>query len=128
VIRLRNDSLDFELDRTNDSLPLRINAIESDVPLHDSEAVIIGGVISSKRNSLRTRNPYISRIPLIGKFFRAEIHDEERRELVVVLKPSILRDDSDYPELSSAQEEFIQEIRQPLIRPEIEERPHYDID
>ena len=127
VIRLRNDSLDFEIDRINNSPPLRINTIESYVTLENGEAVVLGGVTTHTRNSIRTRHPFVSRIPLIGRFFRAVINDEVKRELVVVIKPTILRSMSEIPPLSAAQEEILDEGTQKLKAPNIPEPPVYEV-
>ena len=106
---------------------LRINTLESIVTLNDAEAVVIGGVTTSNLHNLRNRNPFLSRIPIIGKLFRAEIHEIERRELVVVIKPTILRNHEDYPGLSPAQTEMRDEGKLPIESPNIRPRPKVDI-
>ena len=109
VIRLRNDALDFELGRINNSPPLRINALESIVTLADGEAVVIGGVTTSARNVFRNRNPFVSRIPLIGWMFRGSLKESQRRELVVIVKPTIIRSSLDFPQLTPLQQEISEE-------------------
>ncbi len=62
------------------------------VRLNDGETIAIGGLIKSEDRETIERVPIISRIPLIGWFFRSTVNNKIKSELVVYITPHILTD------------------------------------
>lgn len=53
-------------------------------------AVVFGGLIETLSRDEEDRVPFLGSIPLLGVLFRRTIRAEERRELVVVVRPHVL--------------------------------------
>ncbi|MBQ3332292.1 MAG: hypothetical protein IJG83_02605 [Thermoguttaceae bacterium] len=61
----------------------------------DGETVMLGGLISSSKTKISRGVPLLSDIPVVGWLFRYDKADEERRELIIVMTPRIVRDRCD---------------------------------
>ncbi|MBQ1456811.1 MAG: hypothetical protein IIZ25_13280 [Thermoguttaceae bacterium] len=61
----------------------------------DGETVMLGGLISSSKTKISRGVPLLSDIPVVGWLFRYDKASEERRELIIVMTPRIIRDRSD---------------------------------
>lgn len=64
--------------------------IETQVELNSGETLALGGIFSQKRKLARSSVPLLGDIPLLGKLFRYDGKDRERRELVVFITPRII--------------------------------------
>ncbi|GAB4272813.1 MAG: hypothetical protein Kow0029_11900 [Candidatus Rifleibacteriota bacterium] len=67
--------------------------IKTKVRMKDQETIVIGGLISKKKNKTRKPVPFLSKIPLLRKLIRNVEHrseNEERKELVVLISPKIV--------------------------------------
>lgn len=53
-------------------------------------AVVFGGLIETLSRNEEERVPFLGSLPLVGIFFRRTVVSEERRELVVVVRPHVL--------------------------------------
>ena len=71
----------------------RITTREADttVRVKEGETLIIGGLISQKKDSSFEKIPFLGDIPLIGAFFSSREKDHEQKELAVFITPKILR-------------------------------------
>ncbi|GAB1411225.1 GspD family T2SS secretin variant XcpQ [Desulfovibrionales bacterium] len=66
-------------------------SIESTVKLADGESIFLGGVKSSERGSTREYVPILGWIPLVGEIFTYRKTTETNRNLVISLRPTIIR-------------------------------------
>lgn len=65
------------------------------IRLRDNQTLILSGIIQDTDRTTITKVPILGDIPLLGALFRSTNRDDERREVIVVLKPQII-DDSDH--------------------------------
>lgn len=65
--------------------------IESTVKLADGESIFLGGVKSSEKGSTREYVPILGWIPLVGELFTYRKSTETSRNLVISLRPTIVR-------------------------------------
>ncbi|PKN40511.1 MAG: hypothetical protein CVU60_15300 [Deltaproteobacteria bacterium HGW-Deltaproteobacteria-18] len=65
--------------------------IESTVKLADGESIFLGGVKSSEKGSTREYVPILGWIPLVGEIFTYRKKTETSRNLVISLRPTIIR-------------------------------------
>jgi general secretion pathway protein D len=65
--------------------------IESTVKLADGESIFLGGVKSSEKGSTREYVPILGWIPLVGEIFTYRKTTENSRNLVISLRPTIIR-------------------------------------
>jgi general secretion pathway protein D len=73
--------------------------ISAEVAVRDGETIILGGFIRNSENNSKSGVPYLKDIPLLGYLFRSTSKAKERKELIVLMRPTVLRT----PELASLQ-------------------------
>lgn len=61
----------------------------------EGQTIVIGGLISTRKDQTHSRVPYLSNIPLLGNLFRFDSVVQQRRELLILLTPHIIRDEND---------------------------------
>ena len=69
--------------------------IETTVLADDGEIIVLGGLIERDEQLLDDSVPGLSRIPVAGRLFRNESRSEVRRNLMVFIRPTIVRDAAD---------------------------------
>jgi general secretion pathway protein D len=60
------------------------------VAVRNGETVILGGFISSNKRKTKTGVPYLKDIPLLGALFSQKVDDNQRVELIVLIRPTVL--------------------------------------
>lgn len=60
------------------------------VAVKDRDTIILGGMISTTQSKTKSGVPYLKDIPLLGALFRSTANTEERTELIVLLRPTVL--------------------------------------
>lgn len=68
------------------------------VAVRNGETVILGGFISSNKQKTKTGIPYLKDIPLLGSLFSQKVDSNQRVELIVLIRPTVLKT----PEIASA--------------------------
>lgn len=66
--------------------------ISTKVLVEDGGVIVLGGLISDTAMEGENRVPVLGRIPLIGELFRTRNGQKEKRNLMVFIRPKILRD------------------------------------
>ncbi|MFA4874860.1 MAG: type II and III secretion system protein, partial [bacterium] len=67
------------------------NTATTTVLVKDGETTVIGGLSRYSDSLNKSRVPYVSRIPLLGNLFKSKERDSENSELLVFIKPTIIR-------------------------------------
>ncbi|MBA2689688.1 MAG: pilus (MSHA type) biogenesis protein MshL [Burkholderiales bacterium] len=70
-----------------------INETDSIVRVQDGNIVAIGGLMRQQQNNDRSGLPGVSDVPVIGSLFGNKKQSMLKSELVILLKPTIIRDD-----------------------------------
>jgi len=60
------------------------------VAVKDHDTIILGGMISTSQTKTKSGVPYLKDIPLLGNLFRSSANTEQRVELIVLLRPTVL--------------------------------------
>jgi type II secretion system protein D len=68
---------------------------ESTIIAYSGQTVVFGGLIQKIRTNRSRRVPYLSQIPLVGVMFRFDRETEERRELLIIMTPTLVNGDED---------------------------------
>ena len=63
----------------------------TDVLIRDGETTVIGGILQITRTESRSGLPWLSKIPVLGYFFRHDINSTTNRELLIFITPRILK-------------------------------------
>jgi general secretion pathway protein D len=73
--------------------------LSSEVAVKDRDTIILGGAIKSQKNFNRSGVPVLQDIPLLGVLFSARSTSKTRDELLVLMRPTVLKT----PELAAIQ-------------------------
>jgi general secretion pathway protein D len=68
--------------------------INTSVIVEDGGTLVLGGLIQDDLNEKQQRVPLLGSLPLIGHLFRVDSTNKKKTNLMVFIKPTILRDDS----------------------------------
>ena len=69
-------------------------SIKTTVLVEDGQTLVLGGLIDDQLNDSRSKVPFLGDIPLLGSLFRYRTNNKTKRNLMVFLHPTILRDPS----------------------------------
>ena len=75
-----------------------VNETDSIVRVHDGQFVAIGGLMVQTTADERTGVPGLSEAPVVGGLFRQTSKVSNKRELVILMKPTVIRDDASWPD------------------------------
>ena len=75
-----------------------VNETDSIVRVRDGQIVAIGGLMRHEIRDERTGLPVLQDAPLVGGLFRQTGTIHSKRELVIMLKPTIIHDDGVWPD------------------------------
>lgn len=65
--------------------------IASTISVQSGQMVVLGGLIAERKNNTKNRVPIWEKVPLLGKFPGRTDNQSERTELVVFLRPQVIR-------------------------------------
>ena len=83
--------------------------IESNIIVDDGQLFVIGGLIDDKYADLSDGVPFLKDIPLIGQLFRYDGKSREKRNLMVFLRPYIIKDAKAGEELTANRFDYMQD-------------------
>ena len=64
------------------------------VNVPDRNTIVLGGLISESKTKDTQGLPFLGRIPGLGKLFRTDTDNTERKELVIFIQPQVVGDDN----------------------------------
>jgi general secretion pathway protein D len=67
-------------------------SIESTVVVDDGQIIVLGGLIEDRYTDNRSKVPLLGDIPVVGALFRSETRQKKRTNLMVFLRPVVMRD------------------------------------
>ena len=73
---------------------IRVREMEAVLRLNDGEIAVLGGLMQNDDRSHDNAIPGLSRIPLLGEVFRTRQRESRKTELVIFLRPVIVREPS----------------------------------
>lgn len=73
-----------------------INEADSVVRTRDSQVVVIGGLMTERAQDDRDKVPGLGDVPGPGGLFSKGAQKSSKRELVILLKPTVVKDDSNW--------------------------------
>ena len=65
--------------------------LSAEVAVRDGETIILGGFIRNSDNKQSSGVPILRDIPLLGLLFQSKQDNKERKELLVMMQPTVLR-------------------------------------
>jgi general secretion pathway protein D len=90
---------------------LNKRALESQVVIDDGQILVLGGLIADDVNSTVQQVPLLGSIPGIGSLFRYSTRQREKVNLMVFLRPYVIRDSATANEITGNRYEYIREVQ-----------------
>jgi general secretion pathway protein D len=82
-------------------------SIESTVVVDDGQIIVLGGLISDNYTTNKSKVPLLGDIPYVGALFRSESRTRQKTNLMVFLRPVVMRDEAATTKLSLDRYDFI---------------------
>lgn len=109
--------------RSND-LVLNKREFETTLTVGDGQLLAIGGLLNDDERRTIERIPLLSDIPLIGELFKSRSRSRSKTNLMVFIRPTILRSRQDGDRLTARRYDYVrdmQRVRNPDMEPSIDE-------
>lgn len=92
------------------NLPFKVTTeVTSNIMVKDGHTVVIGGLFREASTSAKNQIPVLGNIPLAGALFRNQSDQTQREEIIILLTPHVVKDDSAY---SDASQEMLKQAEQ----------------
>ena len=100
---------------TSDSqvVPFAVNTIsetDSVVKTKDGQVIVIGGLMTESAQDIRSKVPGAGDAPAVGALFRKGAQRLVKRELVILLKPTIVKDESIWTDDIAAMQQRVEDM------------------
>ncbi len=109
--------------RSND-LVLNKREFETTLTVGDGHLLAIGGLLNDDERRTIERIPLLSDIPLVGELFKSRSRSRSKTNLMVFIRPTILRSREDGDRLTARRYGYVrdmQKVRNPDMDPSIDE-------
>ena len=83
--------------------------IETKVLANDSDILVLGGLVKDDIQDSTQGGPLLSDIPLLGRLFRNDVVSVTKSNLLVFIRPTIIRDDQDLAGATAEKYRFIRD-------------------
>ena len=83
--------------------------IESNVLVDDGQIIVLGGLIEDKYNDGSNGVPFLKDIPIIGALFRSDSKSRTKTNLLVFIRPYILRDKDQTADITTNRLNLVQQ-------------------
>jgi type IV pilus assembly protein PilQ len=80
--------------------------VTTNLTVRSGETIVIGGLIQEQQQRSVQQIPYLGSLPLVGRLFRDETTTINRREIIVLITPTIINDEEEYARARCEMEEF----------------------
>ncbi|HEX7048262.1 MAG TPA: type II secretion system secretin GspD [Gammaproteobacteria bacterium] len=87
-------------------------SITTSVIAENGEIIVLGGLIDERVTQSEQRVPLLGSIPILGHLFRYETSSKDKRNLMVFIKPSILRTPEDSAYFTGEKYRYIRDLQQ----------------
>jgi len=86
---------------------LNQSQIETNIKAQDGELIVLGGLIQTADQIEIQKVPVLGDIPLVGRAFRNEAVESEKSNLMVFIRPTIIKDNDDAREATARNYNFV---------------------
>ena len=93
-------------------------SLESTVLVDDGQIVVLGGLIQDDQQAAIDKVPLLGDIPWIGGLFKYETRNRKRTNLMVFLRPVVVKDDKGAASLTSDRYEYIRNLQRGMSLPQ----------
>ncbi len=86
-------------------------SLESTVLVDDGQIVVLGGLIQDDRESTTDKVPVLGNIPFLGALFKYESRTHKRTNLMVFLRPVVLKDEKAAATITQDRYDYIRKLQ-----------------
>ncbi|MDP9900583.1 type II secretion system secretin GspD [Variovorax ginsengisoli] len=87
-------------------------SIESSVVVDDGSIIVIGGLLQDEYSRQDEKVPGLGDIPVVGSLFKSEVRSRTKSNLMVFLRPTVLRDNASGELLASERYDALRALQQ----------------
>ncbi len=113
VLKLQLYQEDSTVDNTTTNNPggvtINTRSIQSTVLADDGEIVVLGGLMQDQYNAGNSKIPLLGDIPFIGSLFRSENKTRQKTNLMVFLRPVIVRDQATATQIANTRYDYLRQ-------------------
>ena len=89
--------------------------INTTVLVEDGDTIVLGGLIDEDVQEVIEKVPVLGNIPLLGRMFRSTSTSRTKRNLIVFIKPTIIRDSKTMREYGNSRYNFYKNLQEEKI-------------
>ncbi|WP_374352302.1 type II secretion system secretin GspD [Chitinimonas sp.] len=104
-------SIDVNVNTQGTGIATAKRSIDSKVLVDDGQIIVLGGLIEDKLTQSDNRVPLLGDIPVLGNLFRFQQRSSKRTNLMVFLRPVVLRDGKSAQSLSNERYQMLQGVQ-----------------
>ncbi len=102
---------------TQGGVILSKRALESTVVVDDTQIIVLGGLIEDRLTDGSDKVPLFGDIPLAGALFRYDARRRQKTNLMIFIKPTVLRTSADGREITSERYQYLQGEQERQVLP-----------
>ena len=97
---------------------LRTDKAETVIRLASGQPMLIGGLLFTDRSNTVNKLPLLGDLPGIGHFFKSTSSTSERKELIIIVTPTLITDNNYQASLSDSMREALQQEQKGAVQNE----------
>ncbi len=110
-MEIQQDVTDLgERDSVNNQPTFMQRSIKSSIVVQSGETIVLGGLIRENKTDSKQSVPILSDMPIVGKLFSSEGGTSTRTELLVLITPTAIRDQSGLTKTGEEMRERMQRL------------------
>ena len=111
VINQEVSSVFGPITATSTDLITNKRQIQTTVMVETGETIVLGGLIDDDVQELEKKVPVLGNIPLVGRLFKSTSTSRTKRNLIVFLRPTIVRDTDEIRSISSRKYNYFEALQ-----------------
>jgi len=81
-----------DIDSITNGVPaISTNEAETELLVNDGDTIVIGGIMKTRKLDASRGFPWLSKVPVLGWFFKTDLTSKESSELLIFLTPKIVK-------------------------------------
>ncbi len=97
---------------TSANLPFKITTeMTSNIMVKDGHTIVIGGLFRESTSTAKSQVPFLGNLPFAGALFRNQRDQTSREEIIILLTPHVIKDDSAYAQVSEEELRKAEKLR-----------------
>ncbi|WP_417658664.1 pilus (MSHA type) biogenesis protein MshL [Pseudidiomarina sp.] len=98
VVKLNNDTFVLPLAQSN------IRESDTIVKARTGEIVVLGGLMQTSYSDNESKAPFLGDIPILGNLFKSKRRTEQKKELIILIRPTVIGAETWQDELDRSSE------------------------